>query len=53
VENDIKMDLREIGWVAWTKLIRLRIGTSELRVLQNVGKPLSRWVTGRISALWI
>jgi hypothetical protein len=28
LENNIKMDCREIGWVAWTGLIRLRIGTS-------------------------
>jgi hypothetical protein len=26
--DNIKMDLREIGWVAWTGLIWLRIGTS-------------------------
>jgi len=26
-ENNIKMDLQEVGLVAWTGLIRLRIGT--------------------------
>jgi hypothetical protein len=32
-ENDIKMDLREIEWVTWTGLIRLRRGISELWAL--------------------
>jgi hypothetical protein len=27
-ENNIKMDLRDVGWVVWTGLIWLRIGTS-------------------------
>jgi hypothetical protein len=27
-EDNIKMDLREIGWVVWTGLIWFRIGTS-------------------------
>jgi hypothetical protein len=26
--NNIKMDLREIGWMVWTGLIWFRIGTS-------------------------
>jgi hypothetical protein len=26
-ENNIKMDLREVGWGAWTESIWLRIGT--------------------------
>jgi hypothetical protein len=26
-EDNIKMDLREVGWGAWTGLIWLRIGT--------------------------
>jgi hypothetical protein len=26
-ENNIKMDLKEVGWGAWTGLIWLRIGT--------------------------
>jgi len=26
-EDNIKMDLQEVGWVAWTGLIWLRIGT--------------------------
>jgi hypothetical protein len=26
-ENNIKMDLQEVGWGAWTGLIWLRIGT--------------------------
>jgi hypothetical protein len=26
-ENNIKMDLQEVGWRAWTGLIWLRIGT--------------------------
>jgi len=26
-ENNIKMDLQEVGWVTWTGLIWLRIGT--------------------------
>jgi hypothetical protein len=26
-DDDIKMDLREVGWGAWTGLIWLRIGT--------------------------
>jgi hypothetical protein len=26
-EDDIKMDLQELGWAAWTGLIWLRIGT--------------------------
>jgi hypothetical protein len=26
-EDNIKMDLQEVGWGAWTGLIRLRIGT--------------------------
>jgi hypothetical protein len=28
-EDNIKMDLREVGWGAWTGLIWLRIGTGE------------------------
>jgi hypothetical protein len=27
-EDNIKMDLREIGWVVWTGLIWLRTGTN-------------------------
>jgi hypothetical protein len=27
-EYNIRMDIREIGWVVWTGLIWLRIGTS-------------------------
>jgi hypothetical protein len=27
-ENNIKMDLREVGWGLWTGLIWLRIGSS-------------------------
>lgn len=27
-ENNIKMDLQETGWSAWTALIWLRIGTN-------------------------
>jgi hypothetical protein len=27
-EDNIKMDLREIGWLVWNGLIWLRIGTS-------------------------
>jgi hypothetical protein len=27
-EDNIKVDLREIGWVLWTGLMWLRIGTS-------------------------
>jgi hypothetical protein len=27
-KDNMKMDLREIGWVTWTGLIWLRIGTS-------------------------
>jgi hypothetical protein len=27
-ENNIKMDLQEVGWKAWTALVWLRIGTS-------------------------
>jgi hypothetical protein len=27
-EDNIRMDLREIGWLVWTGLIGLRIGTS-------------------------
>ena len=26
-EDNIKMDLQEVGWVAWTGLIWLKIGT--------------------------
>jgi len=26
-EDNIKMGLQEVGWGAWTRLIRLRIGT--------------------------
>jgi len=26
-ENNIKMDLQDVGWGAWTELIWLRIGT--------------------------
>ena len=26
-EDDIKVDLQEVGWVAWTGLIWLRAGT--------------------------
>jgi hypothetical protein len=26
-EDNIKMDLQEVGWGAWTRLIWLRIGT--------------------------
>jgi hypothetical protein len=26
-EDNIKVDLQEVGWGAWTGLIRLRIGT--------------------------
>jgi hypothetical protein len=26
-EDNIKMDIQEVGWGAWTRLIRLRIGT--------------------------
>ena len=26
-EDDIKVDLQEVGWVAWTGLIWLRVGT--------------------------
>jgi hypothetical protein len=28
-ENHIKMDLNEVGWVAWTGSIWLRIGTGD------------------------
>ena len=31
-ENNIKMDLQEIGWGAWTGLIWLRIETGEVRL---------------------
>ena len=31
-ENNIKMDLQEIGWGAWTGLIWLRIEIGEVRL---------------------
>jgi len=31
-EDDIKMDLQEVGWGAWTLLIWLRLGTGSMHL---------------------
>jgi hypothetical protein len=31
-DDNIKMDLQEVGWGAWTELMWLRIGTGEGRL---------------------
>jgi len=40
-EDNIKMDLQEIGWCAWTRLVWLRIGTGgELWGISSLAEEL-------------